>query len=262
MKRPQIMGILNVTPDSFSDGGAFNAPDHALEQARLMEEERADILDIGAESTRPGHEAVSVEEECARLGPIFDALAGNVGIPISIDTYKAKTAKFALGRGAKIINDVWGLQRDLDLASVAADHECDVVIMHNRFDGIDGKIDIFDDMERWFAHSLEIARKAGIKEERIVLDPGIGFGKDFDQNIKVLANLDHVKRYGFPVLMGLSRKRFLGAILNAEVDERLFGTLSANLLSIYEGVSIIRVHDVKPHREAIDVFMQIDAARG
>ena len=118
MKRPQIMGILNVTPDSFSDGGAFNAPDHALEQARLMEEEGADILDIGAESTRPGHEAVSVEEECARLGPIFDALAGNVGIPISIDTYKAETAKFALGRGAKIINDVWGLQRDLNLSLI------------------------------------------------------------------------------------------------------------------------------------------------
>lgn len=262
MKRPQIMGILNVTPDSFSDGGAFNAPEHALEQARRMEAEGADILDIGAESTRPGHEAVTVEDECARLGPIFDALSGNVSIPISIDTYKAETAKFALERGAKIINDVWGLQRDLDLADVAADHECDVIIMHNRFDGIDGTIDILDDMERWFARSLEIARKAGIKEDRIVLDPGIGFGKDFDQNIKVLANLDHVKRHGFPVLMGLSRKRFLGAILNAEVDERLFGTLSANLLSIYEGISIIRVHDVKPHREVIDVFMQIDAARG
>lgn len=262
MKRPQIMGILNVTPDSFSDGGAFNAPEHALEQARLMEAEGADILDIGAESTRPGHEAVSVEDECARLGPIFDALADNIQLPISIDTYKAETARFALGRGARIINDVWGLQRDLDLAQVAADHDTDVVIMHNRFDGIDGTIDILDDMDRWFTHSLDLAYKAGIKAERIVLDPGIGFGKDFDQNLKVLANLDCVKRYAFPVLMGLSRKRFLGAILNAEVDQRLFGTLSANLLSIYEGVSIIRVHDVRPHREAIDVFMQIDAARG
>ena len=262
MKRPQIMGILNVTPDSFSDGGAFDEPEHALEQARLMQAEGADILDIGAESTRPGHEAVSVEDECERLGPIFDALAGRIQIPISIDTYKAETARFALSRGAKIINDVWGLQRDPDMANVAAGHDCDVVIMHNRFDGIDGSIDILADMDRWFERSLELARKAGIKEERIVLDPGIGFGKDFDQNIKVLANLDCVKRYGFPVLMGLSRKRFLGAILNAEADERLFGTLSANLLSIYEGISIIRVHDVKPHREAIDVFMQIDAARG
>ena len=262
MKRPQIMGILNVTPDSFSDGGAFDAPEHALKQACLMEEEGADILDIGAESTRPGHEAVSVEDECTRLGPIFDALADKIRIPISIDTYKAETARFALGRGARLINDVWGLQRDPDIAHVAADHDCDVVIMHNRVDGIDGTIDILSDMEHWFAQSLDLARKAGINEERIILDPGIGFGKDFDQNIKVLANLDCVKQYGFPVLMGLSRKRFLGAILDAEVDERLFGTLSANLLSIYEGVSIIRVHDVKPHREAIDVFMQIDAARG
>ncbi|MEP1441931.1 MAG: dihydropteroate synthase [Hyphomicrobiales bacterium] len=261
MKRPQIMGILNVTPDSFSDGGAFDAPEYALKHALLMEAEGADILDIGAESTRPGHETVSAEDECARLGPIFDALAGNIHTPISIDTYKAKTAGFALERGAKIINDVWGLQRDPEIAQVAASHDTDVVIMHNRFDGIDGKIDILDDMDRWFTTSLERAHKAGIKDQRIVLDPGIGFGKDFDQNLKVLANLDCVKRYGFPVLMGLSRKRFLGAILNAEVDERLFGTLSANLLSIYEGISIIRVHDVRPHREAIDVFMQIDAAR-
>lgn len=261
MNRPRIMAILNVTPDSFSDGGSFNGPEQALEQAKRCVAEGADILDIGAESTRPGSKTVSEEEERYRLEPIFDALKGAVTIPLSIDTYKASIARWAVENGASIINDVWGLQRDGDMARVVADSRADVIIMHNRFDGADETIDILDDMDRWFETSLELARQHGVDESRITLDPGIGFGKTFQQNLIVLANLERLRRHGFPILMGLSRKRFLGEILNAEVDERLFGTLSANLLSVFKGVEIIRVHDVKPHREAIDVIMQIDGAR-
>lgn len=261
MNRPRIMAILNVTPDSFSDGGAFDAPERALEQARRCVAEGADILDIGAESTRPGSKAVSEEEERGRLEPIFAALKGEIAIPLSIDTYKASIAEWAVGQGASIINDVWGLQRDPNMAGVVAACGADVIIMHNRFDGADETVDILSDMDRWFETSLELAQQQGIDEGKITLDPGIGFGKTFQQNLTILANLDRLQHYGFPLLMGLSRKRFLGEILKAEVDERLFGTLSANLFSVFKGVEIIRVHDVKPHREAIDVIMQIDAAR-
>ena len=259
--RPKIMAILNITPDSFSDGGEFNEVDAALAQAKRCADEGADIIDIGAESTRPGAKAVSEKEELARVLPVLEALKSEINLPISIDSYKANVARAALKAGASIINDVWGLQCDEKMAAVAAEAECSVIIMHNRFDGADETTDILDDMDRWFDVSLKFARNAGIRENKITLDPGIGFGKTFKQNLIILAHLERLKSRGYPLLMGLSRKRFIGAILDAETDERLFGTLSANLSSILDGVDIIRVHDVKPHREAIDILMAIDAER-
>lgn len=260
-KRPLIMAILNVTPDSFSDGGAFNEVNAAVTQAKRCVEEGADIIDIGAESTRPGAKPVSAEEELARVLPVLSALKNELTKPISIDTYKAQVAKAAIENGASIINDVWGLQRDKQMADVAAQTDAQVIIMHNRFDGANENIDILNDMDRWFDTSLALAKKSGIRDENITLDPGIGFGKTFKQNLIVLAHLKRLKNHGYPVLMGLSRKRFIGAILNVEADQRLFGTLSANLSSIMDGVDAIRVHDVKPHREAIDIWMAIDAER-
>lgn len=259
--RPQIMAILNVTPDSFSDGGAFNNVDTALAQAKRCADEGADILDIGAESTRPDAKEVTEEEELARVLPILHALENQITLPISIDTYKAPVARAAIENGASMINDVWGLQRDPDMARVAAETDSPVIIMHNRFDGADENIDILNDMDRWFDISLAHAHKCGIDDKRITLDPGIGFGKTFKQNLIVLAHLERIKARGYPLLMGLSRKRFIGAILDAEADQRLFGTLSANLSSIMDGADIIRVHDVKQHREAIDIWMAIDAER-
>lgn len=264
-RRPRLMAILNVTPDSFSDGGRFNAADAALEQARRFESEGADILDIGAESTRPGAEPVSEAEELQRLAPVFKAASGAMigaaPLALSIDTYKANVARAAMAAGFSIINDVWGLQRDPDMATVAAETGAEVMIMHNRVEGADETIDILDDMDRWFDRSLALARAAAIPDERIVLDPGIGFGKTFRQNLIVLANLERLKARGYPLLIGLSRKRFIGTILEAEVDHRLFGTLGANLFTLAHGADILRVHDVKPHREALDVWMAIDAER-
>lgn len=261
-KRPAIMAILNVTPDSFSDGGRFDMIDNALAQARRMIADGADILDIGAESTRPGSKPVSVEEELARLLPVLDALRGDAGVPVSVDTYKAHVAQAATENGAEIINDVWGLQHDLEMARVVAETGVRVVIMHNRFEGADGAINIFDDMARWFETSLGLARQYGVEDDKIIFDPGIGFAKTFKQNLAILGNLDRIRAYGFPVLMGLSRKKFLGKILgNADVDERLFGTLAANFLSIMNGVDMVRVHDVKPHFDMIRTLMAIDAAR-
>lgn len=260
-KPPVLMAILNLTPDSFFDGGKFTDLDAALAQARHMVCEGADILDIGAESTRPGFEAITAEEELARLVPVLEALKGEVSIPISVDTYKAEVARVAIEAGASIINDVWGLQRDAAMAAVIAENNVKAIIMHNRFDGADANVDILDDMKRWFKTSLTLARQAGIRESDIILDPGIGFGKTFEQNLTVLAHLDQLKALGYPVLMGLSRKRFIGEILDTPVDQRLFGTLSANLASISQGIDIIRVHDIKAHREVIDVWMAIDARR-
>lgn len=260
-RRPAIMAILNITPDSFSDGGQFNDVGAAVWQAKKCAEEGADILDIGAESTRPGAIPVPGEEELVRLVPVLEALQSEINIPVSVDTHKSHVARVAIEAGASIINDVWGLQRDTDMAGVVAETGARIVIMHNRFDGADDTIDILEDMDHWFDMALSLANQHGISDDKIILDPGIGFGKSFDQNLIVLANLDRIKKHGYPVLMGLSRKRFIGAILDLEVDKRLFGTLSANLHCIREGVEIIRVHDVKPHSEAIDIMMAIDAKR-
>lgn len=257
-RRTQVMGILNVTPDSFSDGGRFTGLDAALAQAALMAGEGADILDVGGESTRPGFSPVAAEEEIARVVPVIAAVSARHAVPVSIDTFKAETAAAALTAGARIVNDVWGLQRDPDIARVAAAHGAPVVVMHNR-DGVDPGLDIVDDMCRWFERSLAIARDAGIAESDVVLDPGIGFGKTPDQNLEAIARLGELRIFGCPLLMGLSRKSLIGRLTGRETPaDRLVGTLAGDAAAILLGADILRVHDVAPHVEAAKV---VDAIR-
>ncbi|KAA2237484.1 dihydropteroate synthase [Salinarimonas soli] len=253
-RRTLVMGILNVTPDSFSDGGLFAGRDAAIAHALALEAEGADIIDIGGESTRPGHEPVPAEDEQARVLPVLEALRGRVSAPISIDTYKASTARLALAAGARIVNDVWGLQRDPEIARVAAEAGAPVIAMHNR-ETIDGALDILDDMRRFFDRTLSIAREAGIPERHIVLDPGIGFGKTWEQHLDALRRLPELKALGFPVLVGVSRKSVLGRIHNAATapKDRLFGSIASHVVAAMLGADIVRVHDVRAHVEACQV---------
>ena len=253
-KRTLVMGILNVTPDSFSDGGRYTSLEAAFIHARRMTDEGADILDIGGESTRPGATEVPTEEEIARVIPVIEHLFASDFPPISIDTYKAATAEAALKVGAAIVNDVWGLQREPDIASVAAAHGAPVIVMHNRAD-IDPAIDIIEDIKAFFGRSLDIARKAGVPEDHVILDPGVGFGKTFEQNLQAVARVGELKALGYPVLMGTSRKRMIGALIGAErpVAERLYGTVASNVAAILAGADIVRVHDVAAHRDAAAV---------
>ncbi len=253
------MGVVNVTPDSFSDGGRFLDPAPALAQGRRLIEDGADILDVGAESTRPGSHEVSAEEEWARLSPILPALT-QLGVPVSIDTMKAEIARRALDLGAAVVNDVWGLQRDPDMAPLVAARGAGLVIMHNRH-AADPEIDILADIEAFFAHSLQIAGGAGIRRERIVLDPGIGFGKTPEQSVQVLARLPRLNSFGLPLLIGLSRKRFIAAISPSEPQQRLGGSLAANLIAARAGASILRVHDVFETVQALRVAAAIEQAR-
>ena len=260
-KRPLIMGVLNVTPDSFSDGGRFLDPAAAIAQAQRLAAEGADILDIGAESTRPyGHAvAVTLDEERSRLAGILPAVVA-LGVPVSIDTMKAAVAAWALKAGAMIVNDVWGLQRDPDMAFVVAGHDAPVVVMHNR-DAADPRIDIVADVTAFFERSLAIAARAGILRERIVLDPGIGFGKTPEQSLTCIARLDAWRGFGLPLLVGASRKRFIDSIVPSEPSERLGGSLAAHLLAVENGAAIIRVHDVAPTVQALAVAAAIGRAR-
>jgi dihydropteroate synthase len=254
-RRTLLMGVLNVTPDSFSDGGLFQFPDAAADHALTLEAEGADILDIGGESTRPGCTPVPAEEEQRRVLPVLEALRGRAGKPISIDTYKASTARLALEAGARVVNDVWGLQRDPEIASVAAAFDAPVVAMHNR-ETINGAIDIFDDMLRFFDRSLVIARRAGIPDRHVILDPGIGFGKTWEQHLEALRRLPDLKAaLPFPVLVGVSRKSLLGHIHNKAVPprDRLFGSVGAHVTAVALGADIVRVHDVRAHAEACQV---------
>jgi dihydropteroate synthase len=259
--RPLIMGVLNVTPDSFSDGGQFIAPAAAIAQARRLAAEGADIIDIGGESTRPygGMRPVTAEDERARLETIVPAAAA-LGVPISIDTMKASVAAWALEAGASIVNDVWGLQRDPDMARVVADHGAPVVIMHNR-DSVDPAIDIISDVSEFFSRSLEIAWGAGIAHDRIVLDPGIGFGKTPDQSLACIARLDAWRGFDAPLLIGASRKRFIASVTPSEPTERLGGSIAAHLLAADNGAVIIRTHDVAPTLQALAVAAAIRQAR-
>jgi dihydropteroate synthase len=261
VRRPLVMGILNVTPDSFSDGGQFFDAAAALTQARRMMAEGADILDIGAESTRPygGRQPVSAEDEHARLAPVLSAVV-QLGLPVSIDTFKARTAAYALEQGAAILNDVWGLQHDPDMARVAAEHGVPVIVMHNR-EKADPAIDIMADVKAFLARSLDIAAKAGVVRERIVLDPGVGFGKTLDQSTTVIARLDELREFGLPILMGLSRKRFISSISPSEPHQRIGGSIAGNLLSVMAGASIVRVHDVAETVQALQVMTAIQAKR-
>lgn len=249
-ERTLLMGILNVTPDSFSDGGRYNGLEAAVTHALEMEAEGADFIDIGAESTRPGHVAVSAEEEWARLEPVLTRLSGRLRVPISVDTYKAATAERALGLGVTIINDIWGLQRDAGMAAVVARHGAGLVAMHNRA-AVDPAIDIVADMLAFFERTLAIADEAGIARSRIVLDPGVGFGKTPDQNVRAIAELAELRAFGLPILVGASRKSLIGHLSGAPVGERLPGTIAAHVLSVAGGADILRVHDVREHLQAV-----------
>jgi dihydropteroate synthase len=255
---PAVMGVLNVTPDSFSDGGKFLAPDRALAQARRLIAEGADILDIGAESTRPygGAEAIPAEQELARLRPILAEIVA-LGIPVSIDSMKSSVTAFALDAGAAIANDVWGLQRDPGMASLIAERNVPVIVMHNR-DSADPAIDIMKDISTFFARSLDIAAKAGIGEGNIVLDPGIGFGKTQEQSMTVLARLDQFKGFGLPLLVGASRKRFIASVVASEPQQRLGGSIAAHLIAARHGARIIRTHDVSETVQALLVAAAIE----
>jgi len=259
--RPLVMGILNITPDSFSDGGRFIAPEAALDQARRMIAAGADIIDIGAESTRPygGMKPVTAEEEIARLEPVLGRVAA-LGAPVSIDTMKAAVADWAFAQGAAIGNDVWGLQRDPAMAQTIARWKLPVVVMHNR-DEADASIDIMADIEAFFARTIAIADAAGIARDQLVLDPGIGFGKTPEQSLTVLGQLDRLSRFGLPLLVGASRKRFIASVTPSEPTERIGGSIASHLIAAESGAAIVRVHDVAETVQALRVAAAIRKMR-
>jgi dihydropteroate synthase len=262
--RTLLMGILNVTPDSFSDGGLFAAPEAALAHGEALVAEGADILDIGGESTRSGYVGgavpVDAAEELARVMPVVRALAPRLAVPVSIDTYKAKVAAAALDGGARIVNDVWGFQHDPDIARVAADYGAGVVLMHNRRD-IAADVDMLAEVKDFLARAVDRALAGGVAEDRIVVDPGIGFGKTTEQDLMLIARIGDIRAMGFPVLLGASRKKFIGRLLDqADAMKRVCGTLGAHLMGVVAGADIIRAHDIAAHRDALRVFAAVRAA--
>jgi dihydropteroate synthase len=251
--RPAVMGILNLTPDSFSDGGRFQNPDGAIAHAKSMVVAGCDIVDIGGESTRPSASPVSEAEELARVEQVLTALTGLLDVPVSIDTSKAAVAVRAVEIGAAVVNDVWGLQKDPSMPDAVAQAEAAVIIMHNRTEK-DERADILADMRRFFDHSLALAAKAGISKDVIILDPGIGFGKTSRQNVEAVARIPDLKDYGLPILVGASRKAFLGSLTGDGIEATLIGTVAANLVAAAAGASIFRVHDVAEHVAALRIF--------
>lgn len=246
-ERTLVMGVLNYTPDSFSDGGKWNNVDVALKHMEEMVADGADIIDIGAESSRPGFTPISAAEEIARLETILPRLVAACPVPISVDTYKAETAEYAMSTGAHIMNDIWGLQYALEpgkMAAVAAKYGVPVVVMHNQ-EGTEYD-DIIEDMKRFFIRSAIIADQAGMSQDQIITDPGIGFGKDFDQNVYVMKHLQELTALPYPMLLGTSRKGFIGKILDLPVTERMEGTGTTCVAGVLAGCTIVRVHDVKP----------------
>lgn len=247
--RTLIMGILNVTPDSFSDGGKHNTLDLAVAHAQKLIEDGADIIDIGGESTRPGFTPVSVDEELERVIPVIQAIAAKFpNIPLSIDTYKSETAAKALDAGAHIINDIWCLKYDGQMADVAAQYQCPVILNHNRENSDYAAVvpDVVSDL----TYSVELALAAGVKHEDIWLDPGIGFAKGYEENMEVHAHLDQIHALGYPVLLGTSRKKFIRDTLQVEASETLEGIIASNVIGIAQGCQIVRVHDVQAMKKA------------
>lgn len=246
-ERTLVMGVLNYTPDSFSDGGKWNNVDVALKHMEEMVADGADIIDIGAESSRPGFAPISAAEEIARLETILPRMVAACPVPISVDTYKAETAEYAMSTGAHIMNDIWGLQYAPEpgkMAAVAAKYGVPVVVMHNQ-EGTEYD-DIIEDMKRFFIRSAIIADQAGMSQDQIITDPGIGFGKDFDQNVYVMKHLQELTALPYPMLLGTSRKGFIGKILDLPVTERMEGTGTTCVAGVLAGCTIVRVHDVKP----------------
>ncbi len=250
-ERTLVMGILNVTPDSFSDGGSWNTPDKALRHAKQMIADGADIIDVGAESSRPGFVPMSAAEEMERLRPFLEALLPEISVPVSIDTFKAETAGMAAAMGVHLLNDIWGLQyaeEPGEMAKVAARYDLPVVVMHNQAGTVYEK-DIIETMKRFFHESRRIAQAAGVGPEKLILDPGIGFGKTAEDNLVVLRRLAELSSWDdaeWPILLGASRKSFIGAALGLPVEERMEATGAATVLGIASGAGIVRVHDVKP----------------
>ncbi|SNY93975.1 dihydropteroate synthase [Cohaesibacter sp. ES.047] len=261
-KHPLIMGVINVTPDSFSDGGEHLTENAALAHAKQLAEEGAHILDIGGESTRPGASLVEEQEELQRVLPAIRAIASaDLGRVISIDTYKARIADKALDAGAHVVNDVWGLQREPDIAKAAAAHHAPVIINHWEKEP-DADKDLITQMKAFFDRSIEIALKAGVDEDLIILDPGIGFGKSVEDNLLILSGLDQLHAWGYPLLIGTSRKRFIGHITGREPKDRVHGTVASNVLALTKGATIFRVHDVAAHKDALAVAHAIHTYPG
>ncbi|MGG7567756.1 dihydropteroate synthase [Rhodovulum sp. DZ06] len=260
--RPLLMAVLNVTPDSFSDGGRYITPEAALAQGRRLAAEGADILDIGGESTRPGAEPVPEAEEIARVVPVIRALAAELSIPISIDTFKAATAEAALEAGARIVNDVWGFQRETRIAEVAARAGAHAVLMHNRPHDAPPCGDIEDEIRAFLSRSLEIAEAAGVPRSRLALDPGVGFGKSMAQNAALCADPGFLRRaFGLPVLIGASRKRLIASLIGDAGKDRDAGTLALHAIAAMEGADVIRAHDAAAHADAMRVAAGLRAAR-
>lgn len=255
--RCYIMGILNVTPDSFSDGGRFNSVDKALKHADKMIAEGVDIIDVGGESTRPGHEKISDSEEIERTAPVIEALKNNFDIPLSIDTYKGAVAEEALKAGADLVNDIWGFKFDRKVAKLTAKYNVACCLMHNRERAEYGDFmkDVLSDMEE----CIDIALKEGVKPGKIILDPGVGFGKTLEHNLKITNRIGELKALGYPVLLGTSRKSMIGLALDLPVEERLEGTLATTVIAVMKGCSFVRVHDVEANRRAMEMTESIVA---
>ena len=250
-----VMGILNVTPDSFSDGGRYNRMDAALFHAEEMIKEGADLIDVGGESTRPGYTVIPDQEETERVAPVIEALTGRFDVPVSVDTYKSSVAEAAVAAGASLINDIWGLKADPDMASVAARTGAACCLMHNRKEANyqDFRKELISELQE----RVELARSAGIPDDRIILDPGVGFGKTYEMNLQAIAHLEEVRAMGFPVLLGTSRKSVIGRTLDLPADQRLEGTLVTTVLGVQQGCAFIRVHDVKENKRAVQMTKAI-----
>lgn len=247
-RRTYVMGILNVTPDSFSDGGKFNSLEKAIAHAKEMVEQGADIIDIGGESTRPNHSEVGEDEEIKRVIPIIEELRKQITVPISIDTYKGRVAELAIKAGASLINDVWGFKKDHYIAEVAAKYNVPCCLMHNRDNT--KYTDLMEDILIELRSCANIALKAGVKKENIILDPGIGFGKTYEQNIETMNRLEELKRLGYPILLGTSRKSLIANTLKLPPEERVEGTIATSVIGIMKGCDFIRVHDVRENKRA------------
>ncbi len=244
-----IMGILNVTPDSFSDGGRFNKPDAALRHTEEMIADGADIIDVGGESTRPGHTQITDEEEIARTAPVIEAIKSHFDVPVSIDTYKGAVAEAALQAGADLTNDIWGFQYDPKVAELTARYGAACCLMHNRKEPVYENFleDFLADMKA----CVKTAREAGVPDDRIILDPGVGFGKTYERNLEIIHHVDVLHRLGFPILLGTSRKSVIGLALDLPADQRVEGTVATSVIGVMKGCAFVRVHDVKENYRAI-----------
>lgn len=254
-----VMGILNVTPDSFSDGGRYNHLDAALKHTEQMIKDGAAIIDVGGESTRPGHEKITDQEEIDRILPVIEKIKQEFSVPVSLDTYKAAVAKEGIQAGADLLNDIWGLQYDPAMGKIVADSGVAYCLMHNR-----DKITEEMDADLFIGQMKEDAKRAldaGIKKERIILDPGVGFAKTQEQNLMTIANLDRLKALGYPVLLGTSRKSVIGYVLDVPTDKRLVGTLATSAVAVQTGCMFVRVHDVKENVELIQMLERIRESR-